>query len=135
MKVVKKDSVPKEAAPMTGGLMTGTQVYRQGILQGDDSNNFNFGIVSFDAGSRNKFHKHSGDQILIVTEGTGKVATDNEVVTVSQGDVILIPAGENHWHGAPDDTSMAHITVTVKGSQTEQTEAQVSHPVALYLSR
>ncbi len=123
MKVVKKDSVPKEAAPMTGGLMTGTQVYRQGILQGDDSNNFNFGIVSFDAGSRNKFHKHSGDQILIVTEGTGKVATDTEVVTVSQGDVILIPAGENHWHGAPDDTSMAHITVTVKGSQTEQTEA------------
>ncbi len=123
MKVVKKDSVPKEAAPMTGGLMTGTQVYRQGILQGDDSNNFSFGIVSFDAGSRNKFHKHSGDQILIVTEGTGKVATDNEVVTVSQGDVILIPAGENHWHGAPDDTSMAHITVTVKGSQTEQTEA------------
>ncbi len=123
MKVVKKDSVPKEAAPMTGGLMTGTQVYRQGILQGDDSSNFNFGIVSFDAGSRNKFHKHSGDQILIVTEGTGKVATDNEVVTVSQGDVILIPAGENHWHGAPDDTSMAHITVTVKGSQTEQTEA------------
>jgi len=122
MKVVKKDSVPKEAAPMTGGLMTGTQVYRQGILQGDDSNNFNFGIVSFDAGSRNKFHKHSGDQILIVTEGTGKVATDNEVVTVSQGDVILIPARENHWHGAPDDTSMAHITVTVKGSQTEQTE-------------
>ncbi len=123
MKIVKKDSVPKEAAPMTGGLMTGTQVYRQGILQGDDSNNFNFGIVSFDAGSRNKFHKHSGDQILIITEGTGKVATDNEVVTVSQGDVILIPAGENHWHGAPDDTSMAHITVTVKGSQTEQTEA------------
>jgi len=123
MKIVKKDSVPKEAAPMTGGLMTGTQVYRQGILQGDDSNNFNFGIVSFDAGSRNKFHKHSGDQILIVTEGTGKVATDNEVVTVSEGDVILIPAGENHWHGAPDDTAMAHITVTVKGSQTEQTEA------------
>jgi len=123
MKIVKKDSVPKEAAPMTGGLMTGTQVYRQGILQGDDSNNFNFGIVSFDAGSRNKFHKHSGDQILIITEGTGKVATDNEVVTVSEGDVVLIPAGENHWHGAPDDTSMAHITVTVKGSQTEQTEA------------
>ncbi len=123
MKVVKKDSVPKESAPMTGGLMTGTQVYRQGILQGDDSNNFNFGIVSFDAGSRNKFHKHSGDQILIVTEGTVKLSTDNEEVTVSQGDVLLIPAGENHWHGAPDDTSMAHITVTVKGSQTEQTEA------------
>ena len=40
-----------------------------------------------------------------------------------EGDVVVIPAGENHWHGAPDATSMAHITITVKGSQTEQTEA------------
>ena len=123
MKVIKMSSVPKEAAPMTGGLMTGTQVWRQGIFEEGDSNNFNFGVVSFDAGSRNKFHKHSGDQILIVTSGTGKVATDNEVITVTEGDVIIIPAQENHWHGAPDDTAMAHITVTVKGSQTEQTEA------------
>lgn len=122
MKVVTMSSVAREAAPMTGGLMTGTQVWRQSILQPDDSSNFNFAIVAFDAGSRNKFHKHSGDQILIITQGTGKVATDTEVVTVNEGDVVVIPAGENHWHGAPDSTSMAHITVTVKGSQTEQTE-------------
>ena len=122
MKVVTMSNVAKEAAPMTGGLMTGTQVWRQSILQPNDSNNFNFAIVSFDAGSRNKFHKHSGDQILIITEGTGKVATDTEVVEVSQGDVVVIPAGENHWHGAPDHSAMAHITVTVKGSETEQTE-------------
>ena len=123
MKKVTMRDVAKTKAEMTGGLMTGTQVWRQAILQPEDSNNFNFAIVAFDAGSRNKFHKHSGDQILIITEGTGKVATDNEVLTVSEGDVVLIPAGENHWHGAPDNTSMAHITVTVKGSQTEQTEA------------
>ena len=123
MKKVTMSAVPKTKAEMTGGLMTGTQVWRQAILQPEDSNNFNFVIVAFDAGSRNKFHKHSGDQILIITEGTGKVANDNEVLTVSEGDVVLIPAGENHWHGAPDNTSMAHITVTVKGSQTEQPEA------------
>ena len=123
MKKVTMRDVAKTKAEMTGGLMTGTQVWRQAILQPEDSSNFNFAIVAFDSGSRNKFHKHSGDQILIITEGTGKVATDNEVLTVSEGDVVLIPAGENHWHGAPDDTSMAHITVTGKGSQTEQTEA------------
>ncbi len=123
MKIVTMSDVPREAAAMTGGLMTGTQVWRQPILQPNDSNNFNFAIVAFDSGSRNKFHKHSGDQILIITEGTGKVATDSEQFTVKQGDVVLIPAGENHWHGAPDDTSMAHITVTVKGCETEQTEA------------
>ena len=123
MKKVTMSAVPKEKAPMTGGLMTGTQVWRRPILLPDDSNNFNFSIVAFDAGSRNKFHKHSGDQILIITEGTGKVVTDDEALTVTEGDVVVIPAGENHWHGAPDSTSMAHITVTVKGSQTEQTEA------------
>ena len=123
MKKVTMSSVEKTKAPMTGGLMTGTQVWRQAILNPDDSTNFNFAIVAFDAGSRNKFHKHSGDQILIVTEGTGIVANDTESLTVVEGDVIVIPAGENHWHGAPDATSMAHITVTVKGSETEQTEA------------
>jgi quercetin dioxygenase-like cupin family protein len=123
MKKVTMSEVPKTKAEMTGGLMTGTQVWRQSILQPEDSSNFNFSIVAFDAGSRNKFHIHSGDQVLIITEGTGKVATDNEVLTVTEGDVVLIPAGENHWHGAPDSTSMAHITVTVKGSETEQTEA------------
>ena len=122
MKKVTINDMAKEPTAMTGGLMTGTQVYRQQIFQPGDSNNFSFGIVHFDPGSRNKFHKHSGDQILVITDGTGKVATDNEVVTVTQGDVVLIPARENHWHGAPDSTSMAHITITVAGSETEQTE-------------
>jgi len=123
LKKVTMSSVAKTKAEMTGGLMTGTQVWRQSILAPEDSSNFNFAIVAFDAGSRNKFHKHSGDQILIITEGTGSVASDSESLTVTKGDVILIPAGENHWHGAPDATSMAHITITVNGSQTEQTEA------------
>ena len=123
MKKVTMRNVKKEAADMVGGLMTGTQVYRQPVLNPGESQNFNFAIVSFDAGSRNKFHKHSGDQILVITEGTGKVANDTEVLTVTEGDVVLIPARENHWHGAPDGTPMAHITVTVAGSETEQTEA------------
>ncbi len=123
MKKVTIKDVPITEAEMTGGLMTGTQVYRQSILQTGESSNFNFAIVKFSAGSRNKFHKHSGDQILVITEGTGKVATDGETLTVTEGDVVLIPARENHWHGAPDSTAMAHITITVAGSQTEQTEA------------
>ena len=123
MKKVTMRNVPRTATDMVGGLMTGTQVYRQPILDPGDSGNFNFGIVSFDPGSRNKFHKHGCDQILIITEGTGKVVSDTETLTVSEGDVVLIPAGENHWHGAPDATAMAHITITVAGSQTEQTEA------------
>ena len=121
MKVIKNmTSVAQE--PATNPLFTGNPVSRQTILQPGNSNNFNFGIINFSAGSRNKFHQHTSDQILIITQGTGKVATEKEVVTVKEGDVILIPAGENHWHGAPDDTAMAHISITGKDSQTTQTE-------------
>ena len=107
----------------SGGLFTGTGILAQDILVGDDSSDFTFGIRIFEAGARTKFHKHTGDQILIITEGTGSVGTENETLIVVEGDVILIPAGENHFHGAPDATSMAHITIQKKGSVTEQTEA------------
>jgi quercetin dioxygenase-like cupin family protein len=120
MKVVKTKDLPKE--PADSPLFTGTKVFRQVIVDPDDSQSFNFSIVNFSAGSRNKFHQHTSDQILIVTEGTGVVATDTEERTVSAGDVVLIPAGENHWHGAPGSTPMSHITVQVKGSTTKQNE-------------
>ena len=123
LKKVTMSNVPKTKVEMTGGLMTGTQVWAQAILESEDSSDFSFGIRAFDAGARTKFHKHTGDQILIITDGTGAVGTDNETLTVVEGDIILIPAGENHFHGAPDATSMAHITIQKKGSVTEQTEA------------
>jgi len=119
VKVVKTGGLPKE--PAVSPLFTGS-VFRQVIVNPDESQSFNFSIVNFEAGSRNKFHQHTGDQILIVTEGTGIVATDQEEVTVTTGDVVLIPAGENHWHGAPGDTPMSHITVQTKDSKTQQNE-------------
>ncbi len=120
MKVVTMRDVP--AVPATGALFTGTPVSRQTIFQPDDGRSFNFAIVNFSAGSRNKFHAHTSDQILLVTEGTGTVATDDGEQTVTAGDVILIPAGEKHWHGAPGATPMSHITITAKDSKTTQLE-------------
>src|SRR5438552_14225853 len=108
--------------PAFGPLFIG-QVFRQLIIDPAESNSFNFSVVNFNAGSRNKFHQHTSDQILIVTEGTGVVAADGEERTVTAGDVVLIPAGENHWHGAPGTTPMSHITIQTKDSQTQQNEA------------
>ncbi len=119
MKVVNSSDLPKE--PAVSPLFTGS-VFRQVIVDPAESQSFNFSIVNFSAGSRNKFHQHTGDQILIVTSGTGIVATETEEHEVRAGDVVLIPAGEDHWHGAPGSTPMAHITIQAKGSQTTQTE-------------
>ena len=103
MKIVKMGSLPKEAA--TSALFTG-DVTRQTVFAPGDSSNFNFGIVSFSAGSRNKFHKHSGDQILIVTEGTGRAQTEGSPVqTLNKGDVVWFGPGEKHWHGAAPDSA------------------------------
>ena len=120
MKVVSMRDVPAE--PATGSLFTGAPVSRQRIFQPSDGQSFNFAIVNFSPGSRNKFHRHTSDQILVVTEGSGTVATEGEERTVTAGDVILIPAGEKHWHGAPGGTPMSHITITAKDSQTTQLE-------------
>jgi quercetin dioxygenase-like cupin family protein len=120
MKVVKLSEVQSEA--VSTPLFTGGDVSRQTPFPAGDLTNMNFGVVSFGSGARNKMHRHTSDQILIITEGTGVVATPTEERTVTAGDVILIPAGEDHWHGAPGATSMAHITIQAKGSQTTQIE-------------
>src|SRR5437762_2407579 len=72
MKVVRMTDLPRE--PAASPLFTG-QVFRQSIVDPAESTSFNFSIVNFSAGSRNKFHQHTSDQILIVTEGTGVVAS------------------------------------------------------------
>ena len=74
--------------------------------------------VNFGKGGRNKFHAHDGEQILIVTHGRGIVATESEEKIVTQGDIILIPAGEKHWHGATKDSKFSHIFITTKEYKT-----------------
>lgn len=119
MQVRNVNEIPKESA--NGPLFTG-DVTRRPLAP--DSTDFNSSIVGFELGVRNKFHNHTSDQLLIVTEGKGKVVTEaGEEAFVTVGDVVFAPAGESHWHGALEDTAFAHITVTRKGSETTQTEA------------
>ena len=66
-------------------------------------------IVSFGKGVRNKYHAHDAEQVLIVTEGRGIVATEEKDIVISVGDVVLIPTGEKHWHGAAEDSEFSHI--------------------------
>ena len=49
---------------------------------------------------------------MVVTLGSGIVATETEQQEINVGDVVHIKAGENHWHGAKADSYMSHITIT-----------------------
>jgi quercetin dioxygenase-like cupin family protein len=50
--------------------------------------------------------------VLVVTSGSGMVATEHEQHEINVGDV-----GKRDWHGAKADTTMGHITITLAGSQ------------------
>lgn len=74
--------------------------------------------VHFRDGARNRFHVHSTDQFLIVTEGSGYVATKDEQREVGPGDVAFIPAGEVHWHGAKPGHDLTHWSITARAKTT-----------------
>jgi quercetin dioxygenase-like cupin family protein len=112
------DSVTKES--FESPLFTGPEVSRQVLLP--DSKEFNVNIVNFGKGVRNKFHAHNCEQVLIVTSGRGYIATETEKVEIAVGDVVLIPAGEKHWHGAVEDSQFSHIYVSRLGSELTQLE-------------
>ena len=68
-------------------------------------------MVNFAPGARNKFHTHSSEQILIVTEGKGIVATKIEEHIVTPGMVVYVSPGEEHWHGATKDSAFSHLAI------------------------
>ena len=68
--------------------------------------------VSFDAGARTAWHTHPRGQVLIVTEGIGRAqAWGGPVEEIRPGDVVRIPPGAKHWHGASPTTPMTHIAI------------------------
>lgn len=68
--------------------------------------------VVFEPGARTAWHTHPLGQTLIVTEGTGLVGLwKGDVQIISKGDVVWIPAGVKHWHGASGDEGVTHIAI------------------------
>lgn len=119
MKVIKVDRIQKElqVKPLFAGGVT-----QQTIIDTSFSDRFSIRQVNFDKGARNKFHAHSIEQVLIITEGKGIVATEKEEIIVVPGDIVFIPANENHWHGATKDSTFSHLYVMAPEQKTTQIE-------------
>jgi len=84
----------------------------------DESRDLRLSEVAFKDGGRNKWHMHSCDQILVVTEGEGIVADETEERSVTAGDVAFIPANTKHWHGAKSGRDMTHWSILANGKTT-----------------
>lgn len=76
--------------------------------------------VTFEPKCRNNWHIHhadkNGGQILICISGRGYYQEyGKEVQELHPGDIINIPAGVKHWHGAAPDSWFSHLAVEVPG--------------------
>ena len=83
------------------------------------------GLVTFEPGARSAWHTHPLGQTLIVTAGVGRVQRwDGPIQGIGPGDVVRIPPGVKHWHGATAETGMSHIAIVeaLDGSSTDWME-------------
>lgn len=71
--------------------------------------------VTFEPGCRNNWHiHHKGIQVLICVGGTGWYQEWGKPARLLKpGDVVEIPEGMKHWHGATKNSWFQHIAFTV----------------------
>lgn len=98
-----------ERAP--ADYFTGT-VWVKMILPNDPTLNCQIVNVVFEPGARNNWHTHPGGQILVVTDGVGYYQEKGKPVQlIRKGEVVNIPPGIEHWHGASHDNEFTHIAI------------------------
>ena len=95
----------------------------QSYLAPISSSQVSIANVTFEPGCRNNWHSHHADQgggqILIGVSGRGFYQEwGKEPVEILPGDVINIPTGVKHWHGAAPDSWFSHLAVEVPGVNT-----------------
>lgn len=71
--------------------------------------------VTFEPGCRNNWHiHHGGHQLLICVSGRGWYQEwGKPAVSLQAGDIIDIPEGVKHWHGAQHDAWFQHLATHI----------------------
>jgi 4-carboxymuconolactone decarboxylase len=109
IKIIRPGAQPSRQGPP--GNFTGS-VRVEPLFQAHAPAHASGSLVTFEPGARTAWHTHPLGQILIVTAGIGRVQRwGDPMEEIREGDVVWIPPGQKHWHGAAPDSSMAHIAV------------------------
>jgi quercetin dioxygenase-like cupin family protein len=107
--ITRKGSQPSSVGPAE--YFTGT-VRINPLFRANDPARAAGASVAFEPGAHSAWHTHPLGQTLIVTAGTGLVQRwGGPVETIRPGDVVWIPPGQTHWHGAAPKTAMTHIAI------------------------
>jgi quercetin dioxygenase-like cupin family protein len=98
-------------APGNPAYFTG-QVEVETLLEAPPPAQVRVARVRFAPGARTHWHTHPLGQTLVVLEGAGWVQEEGRPKeTIQEGDVVWIPPGVKHWHGATAHTPMVHLAI------------------------
>jgi quercetin dioxygenase-like cupin family protein len=103
-----------QGAPSTDPIFVGS-VSTQEVVNDALGELLRVTAVTFKDGAVNRPHRHTTDQVLVATSGTGFVATDDEHHSLEPGDVAFVPSGTRHWHGANPETTFTHLSILTPG--------------------
>ena len=122
--------IPKKVSPFPVGDKLPEQFSKYFIgqawlapLTDDKRLNAPVSNVTFSPGCRNNWHihhaKNGGGQILVCVAGHGYYQEwGKPAQELRPGDVVNIPTGVKHWHGAAPDSWFSHLAVEVPGDET-----------------
>ncbi len=82
------------------------------LFLADSASRASGAYVTFQAGAHTAWHAHPRGQVLVVTAGTGRVQSwGGSMQEIRPGDVVRIPPGVKHWHGAAPNSVMTHLAI------------------------
>jgi quercetin dioxygenase-like cupin family protein len=115
--------VPESKQEKYQGKFTNDEFDIHEIIDANTSQEQELYYVTFKKGCRTRPHIHATDQTLVAIKGKGivvlvnkieinsdgksasikslsEVSSSPSVIELSEGDVVCVPAGKLHWHGA-----------------------------------
>lgn len=117
----------EESSPAAPAANFTGRVRIESLFPAAEPSHVHGGAVTFEAGARTAWHSHPRGQTLIITSGTARVQRWNGPIEEARtGDVVRIPPGEKHWHGATPLSPMTHIAI---GEHRDGTSVQWMEPV------
>jgi len=109
LSIARAGSQPSQKGP--ADYFTGT-VRIDPLFQATEPTRASGAYVTFEPGARTAWHTHPLGQMLIVTAGAGRVQLEGgPIEEIKPGDVVRIPPGKRHWHGAAPSTAMTHLAI------------------------
>lgn len=107
------DPAQAETIPGNPDYFTGQVAFRR-MVATDPPTNVKMLRVEFAPGARTHWHRHDGVQVLVVLSGCCRFQHENGPLRKAEtGEVIHIPAGEKHWHGAAPEGPMVHLAINI----------------------